>query len=379
MELPRDAPQRRRLVHLQVLRGVAASLVVVNHTFTTLSFVGMPWPRYDSAAVLTGSMGVAAFFVLSGFLMVRQTAGMFGSLSAALVFAWRRAVRVVPLYWIATLALFLAERHWGWFIPHARGQLLLSLSFLPNYLFSPGLLLPVVAQGWTLDYEMAFYALFALCLLLPPRWGPAVLLAVLLAAFGTGVVHWFPVVPGPAAWLNFYTASVLVLFAAGVGIGLAENGIARLPKLALPFSPALLLLLPAVLLFVLPALAERAAAKPTLWCCGVAVVLLCTLAREAPSGRFERALVRLGDASYSTYLFHLWVMSRTVLRLGRYAPMRALAPWVYVAGCLVAANLLGLLLHWSVERPLTRALHRLRLGTVGSRAQRRMAAPDLGG
>lgn len=373
-----SAPKRRRLVHLQILRGVAASLVVVNHTFTTLAFVGQPWPRYDDAARLIGSMGVAAFFVLSGFLMVRQTVGLFGSVGGAMVFAYRRAVRVVPLYWIATLALFVAERRWGWALPHARGQLVLSLSFLPNY-FSGVWLQPVVAQGWTLDYEMAFYALFTVCLLLPRRWGMAVLLAVLLGAFAVGLVHWFPLVATPAAWLNFYTARVFILFVAGIAIGLLETSMERLPRVAFPFSPALLLLVPAVALLVFPALAGGRVGQATVWSCGVVVVLLCTLARARASGWAERGMIVLGDASYSTYLFHLWVMSRTILRLSRYPALHELAPMVDVAGCVAVANLVGLVVHWVIERPITRGLQRVQFGRAGGWVRRRLAAPNLGG
>jgi exopolysaccharide production protein ExoZ len=377
MDLPPAPPQRRRLIHLQILRGVAASLVVVNHTFTTLAFVGLPQPRYDVAANQIGSMGVAAFFVLSGLLMVRQSEGLFGSVAGALVFAWRRLVRVVPLYWIATLALFLAERHWGWPIPHARGQLLLSLSFLPNF-FSPFALQPIVQQGWTLNYEMAFYALFALCLLLPRRWGLALLLIVLLIAFRIGCVHWFPIVESPAVWLNFLTGRVLILFAAGVAIGIAEVHLSRLPRLTLPFSPALLLCLPAAWQLAFPPTAASTPAQDILWLAAAAVVLLCTLGRPSHPGPLTRILILLGDASYSTYLFHLWVMSRAILRIAHSAPQRALSPWVYIAVCLAAANTLGLIVHWLIERPIAAALRRLANFAATTRVRRRLAAPNLG-
>jgi len=362
---------RRRLVHLQILRGVAASLVVVNHTFTTLAYVGMPWPRYDAAAMLIGSMGVAAFFVLSGFLMVRQTVGLFGSAAGAMVFAVRRVGRVVPLYWVATVALFVAERRWGWVVPHARTQLVLSLSFLPDYLSAVSLQ-PIVAQGWTLNYEMAFYALFAVCLLLPRRWGLGLVLGILLGAFWVGMVHWFPEVASPAAWLNFYTGRVLVLFAAGVVIGLLEGRLGRLPRIGWVVSPALLLVVVAGVLFVTPGMGQWG-----VWGCAVVVVLLCTLAGGRASGWVERGLVGLGDASYSTYLFHLWVMSRAILRVAKFGLPRAMSPWVDVVVCLVAANGVGLVVHWLVERPMAWGLRRVRFGAGWVR--RRLAAPNLGG
>jgi peptidoglycan/LPS O-acetylase OafA/YrhL len=358
-------PERGRLVSLQILRGIAASLVVINHTFTTLDFVGMAQPRFGPSANLIGGLGVAAFFVLSGFLMVRQTREQFGSFAAAWTFAYRRVVRVVPLYWVATVALYLAERHWGWLPAHAKTQLALSLSFLPNYL-SAFAMQPIVAQGWTLNYEMAFYALFTVCLLLPRRWGLTALMAVLLTAFGIGCVHYFPQVPSPAAWLNFLTGRVLILFAAGAAIGILEQRLQRLPSLRLPVLPILLLLLvPAGVLLAFPWMAQDSITETLLWCCAVAAVLLCTLVEQGATNWLRRGLSLLGDASYSTYLFHLWVMSRTILRLAKYPALQAFSPWVYVAGCLVVANMLGLIVHFVLERPMTNGLRKIRFGHRG--------------
>ncbi len=52
-----------------------------------------------------------------------------------------------------------------------------------SYLFVPvlrdgGELRPVLGQGWTLEYEMFFYALFAISMLLPRRVGLAGLASV---------------------------------------------------------------------------------------------------------------------------------------------------------------------------------------------------------
>jgi peptidoglycan/LPS O-acetylase OafA/YrhL len=101
-----------------------------------------------------GLMGMALFFVLSGFLIVRFLAeGMkVGD------FAIRRLARVVPLAWLAIIALWLVNP---------------SASLWPNLLFYSNLppirLLPGGLHLWSLSVEVQFYALAAVLCLLPSR------------------------------------------------------------------------------------------------------------------------------------------------------------------------------------------------------------------
>ena len=110
--------------------------------------------------VLFGASGVDLFFVISGFIMYHTNRDRFGRGGAPTDFFVRRLIRIVPLYWLCTLAVVLL--HFGglyankvitWF------SLGSSLLFLPD----PNIVLGV---GWTLNYEMYFYSIFAIWLLL---------------------------------------------------------------------------------------------------------------------------------------------------------------------------------------------------------------------
>jgi exopolysaccharide production protein ExoZ len=342
----------RKLLHLQILRAVAASMVVINHSVGALINGKQLGAAYSMPADLTGNTGVVAFFVLSGLIMTRQSADKFGSARNSFDFMLNRIIRIVPLYWLATIAWLVQLMAWGIYTPHTARQLLLSLSFFPDYLAANGYMQPILRAGWTLDFEMFFYLLFALCLLVPRRFGvPALLVALYgLTLLGARYAH-------PHSVFAFYANSFILLFGAGVVIAATELKIPRLPNINLLVSPAFLLLLVPAFGLGIPGRFHA----PMLWLYirwfGLGVVLLCTFARLDRPGWINRTLILLGDASYSTYLVHQWAISAVMEHgLRRHAGFDPTGRrlWLFVLPCMVAANLLGLLVHFTVERPVTR-------------------------
>jgi exopolysaccharide production protein ExoZ len=113
------------------------------------------------------------FFVISGFVIVHVTKKFHRRTFGPREFFLRRLARIVPLYWIMTSAiLFYLLREYG---SLARVNLT-PLSVVSSYLFIPflqtdGAMLPVHGVGWTLNYEMFFYAWFCLALLFARRTG----------------------------------------------------------------------------------------------------------------------------------------------------------------------------------------------------------------
>jgi exopolysaccharide production protein ExoZ len=85
-----------------VLRAVAASLVVLDHSLNALvDHAALP-ATVHRLSYLVGWLGVAVFFVTSGLIMYLTTHARFGSAAEARRFAGRRIIRVVPMYWLAT-------------------------------------------------------------------------------------------------------------------------------------------------------------------------------------------------------------------------------------------------------------------------------------
>ena len=122
--------------------------------------------------LIVGVAGVDLFFVISGFVMVYASKSLFAQRGAPRIFFLRRLARIVPLYWAVTAAIvgYLLVVHGMAVLMtlHSPGSLVASFLFYP-YPRPDGLAVPVHALGWTLNYEMFFYVLFAVAIVLPRR------------------------------------------------------------------------------------------------------------------------------------------------------------------------------------------------------------------
>jgi peptidoglycan/LPS O-acetylase OafA/YrhL len=110
--LARVGAAREQLDTVQALRAIAA-----------LCVVGMHIP-----AIERGAFGVDLFFVISGFIVCHVAAADPGQ------FLLKRIIRVVPLYWLCTIALFglaLAAPQLMGATRGDLGELLKSLFFVP--------------------------------------------------------------------------------------------------------------------------------------------------------------------------------------------------------------------------------------------------------
>ncbi len=156
--------RRPTYLGLQVLRVMAAVLVLITHSGFYVS------ERLDHSFKYweTGAAGVDLFFVISGFVMVYSSVKLIGDRRGWLVFSQRRIIRIVPMYWLATTVKLVVMVLAGEFVLHARFSLLdtsMSYLFLPTR-NSDGNLFPLLGVGWTLNFEMLFYLLFAVALFL---------------------------------------------------------------------------------------------------------------------------------------------------------------------------------------------------------------------
>ncbi|TGD96008.1 acyltransferase [Methylobacterium nonmethylotrophicum] len=333
---------------MQALRALAALMVAAGHAqFEAANLAARAGLAFAPATWLPWPAGVDVFFVISGFIIVHAAAPLHGRPGARRVFLAHRIARVVPLYWLATsLYLALAWLRPGLLGGTAEGPATLAAS----YLFWPtargdGAVQPLYSLGWTLNYEMAFYVLFALALPWDRRRAAAGVIALLAGLALAGRL--LPPLPVPLA---FWSDPIVLEFACGVALGLArQEGL----RLAGPVRLAL-----AVAGLVLLSLAGDAPTLPRCLAWGGPAALLVAAAALGPAGTGGgawRPAVMLGDASYALYLVHPFVVRgvRMIIEAGGLAGRVGLWPLTVLMLALACAA--ALLVHRSVERPLTRA------------------------
>ena len=348
------------LVAIQVLRAVAALAIAAIHLepdLTTRTGIAGPGRRFPWEA------GVDVFFVISGFVMVYASGALFGRDGGTRAFLTRRIARVAPLYWLTTSVVLL--------ILAVRPDLMRSTVATPglvvaSYAFIPaarpdGLVQPVYTLGWTLNYEMFFYAIFALAIVLRRHQAVAAVSVALAAFVATGLAA--GPLPQP---LGFWSDPILLEFVIGMWLGLA-----RAEGIAFAVAPRLVLAALGLGLFVLvggDAVRTTGLHQAVLF--GLPAACLVAACGLGPGrGRDEheplpaRIGAGLGDASYAIYLLHPFAI-RGVVRVGEatgYSP--AAWPTTFTAVALGVTIAVGLATFRIVERPLTRLARRaLRAG-----------------
>jgi len=244
--------------------------------------------------------GVDIFFVISGFIMMVTSRN-----TSPAEFAVRRIFRIVPLYWLLTAALALLALLEPQFL---RTTWLNTGAFVKSLLFIPytnpaqqGALMPLLVPGWTLNYEMFFYAVFALTLFLPVgsrllACGAtfAMLVASGLLLSDSDRIH---------TVIGFYTAPRIFEFWLGMAIGhLYLRGALRLHP---GFSLALLVVGFACLLSGRHPLGNSILA----YLLPAGSIVLGAVSLDA-AGRTPnwKLPALLGDASYSVYLSHIFTL-----------------------------------------------------------------------
>ncbi|SEN44873.1 Peptidoglycan/LPS O-acetylase OafA/YrhL, contains acyltransferase and SGNH-hydrolase domains [Pseudomonas sp. ok272] len=273
-----------RLDSVQFLRAIAATAVVIFHI-----------PLFRN-----GSWGVDIFFVISGFIMALVTA------KSGRHFFAKRVIRVVPLYWLGTVGVFCVALLLPNLLDNTTADLtglIKSLLFIP---YQKGeYVQPLLFLGWTLNFEMFFYLLFALAMAISHRHRLLICSAVIMTLVVVGqVVTFEAVIPA------FYTSQILAEFVLGMGC-YAVYSRTRAWRAADP-SRGIRTFLVVIGIACLATMPFSAGLEPLLGRAGVwgipAMLGFLAIVHGLSGVTLPRGVVLIGDASYSLYLFHPYVM-----------------------------------------------------------------------
>ena len=273
--------------------------------------------------------GIYIFFALSGYLLSR------GFLAAYTLgtprppigrYARNRVLRIVPAFWVVT-AVYLTWDH-AW---HAGGLggLLANFGFAQNYHYTQAAVIP---QAWTLDIEVAFYALIpivaviALALRRPERGSPSRRLSLVLALaallYAGSVVLKDHV--GQPAGNTYNLAQYLFAFLPGVALAAVEPFAApwfRDRPGAPRWAWSALAAAAGLLIANLYAPAGSHGLHLVLVSLGCGALLTAPLTLQWSTGGCWRLLENrpirwVGERSYGIYLIHLGVMGHLLQRIG---------------------------------------------------------------
>lgn len=331
--------KNNQLSNIQYLRGLAALMVVVSHSMTHFDLT------QDLILRKLGTFGVDIFFVISGFIMVYSTSAK--SISP-LTFIKRRVERVAPLYWIFTTLLISMVL----ISPETFSTVKLEVwNVVSSYLFIPsestsstfsGSFKPVLYVGWTLNYEMFFYLIFAFSLFLPAQ---RQLLCIFMIMSGLVSIGIFT---NSSGFFEFYSDPILLEFCVGVFLGKAYlSGKIKVSNKAL-FPLAF-----AVFFFFL--MCEFGWHRILYSGIPASIVVFSALSLPNFTGRLNSALCLIGDASYSIYLSHFFTIGTlSALRggLGYYANTSFSNAVLFISINVIASALVGIIIYLFLEKKI---------------------------
>ena len=352
-----------RLLSLQALRAVAATLIVFLHAEEVVRLYAEAHGKaFSPPKILPLGVGVDLFFVISGFVIVFASRKLFASAGGWREFMRRRLIRIVPLYWSAlTLRLIVLAAGAAIGAKSFPDSLAIVTSYLfipyDSLGFGPDFPFPLLDLGWTLNFEMFFYVLFACFIALPRERAVALVVAclvvsVVLASIFRPETVAFRFWLRPITWEFAFGALIAIAFMRGA-----------------VFSPAtrILMISAALLVWLVPVswLGDTSAPGhygwPRLCIWGSGAILIVAASVLGPisfRSAWSQAIARLGDSSYALYLLHPFVFILFKMILAKITVPQALY-WPLTLSAAALAIVAAVLFHDRIENPVVLQLRRI--------------------
>jgi peptidoglycan/LPS O-acetylase OafA/YrhL len=342
----------RRIANIERLRGLAALGVVLCHALGQFYGVTRYSPGPERLLGWAGQVGVAVFFVVSGFCirlpMARALAGDPGARLDVRRYLDRRARRILPPYWIA-IAVSIAV---GLISPiglldGGHGLLNVGLHLVGLHTLWPASFTSINGVFWTIGLEIQFYLVYLLLANRPatPAKGLA-LVVVAVAAYGVASLTFHD----PGGWRQVGQEFVLTtLWQWYIGAVLADLYVRHAP--AFTAAPAGLTWAARIAAFA--ALFALGLGDPvvaqvhlTYWALPFAALAAVAAALMGRQPVRKGPLDALGQASYSLYLLHPAVLGLVVLA----AKAGGWPAWLSAGAAILGAIAAALLSYRFVER-----------------------------
>ncbi|WP_225205876.1 acyltransferase family protein [Novosphingobium huizhouense] len=305
---------------VDVLRGLAVLMVIVVHHGQKYTAIGNAY-----YLIAFGQFGVQLFFVASAFTLCHSATSRGCEPNAYRNFLVRRFFRIAPLYYLAIPMYFVLYRyvkHQGYEI-YTPLNIALNVTFLQS--FREEAMNGIVPGGWSIGVEVLFYLIFPVLFALVSGWVDMrrwkVVCGLPLVFTAISLLVWVGI-PVDREMMYYSLFNQLPAFLTGMVLYFAaRDGWQPSPRRdsvgAAAFAMVALVLLlgshfnwmPRVCLALMPMAAAAC------------FVFVFNLARLHASARPAQIVAKIGQVSYSIYIFHFifaWpITQRLVAMAGR--------------------------------------------------------------
>lgn len=325
--------------NLQILRAIAALLVVFFHC--------------DFLDIKIGQFGVDIFFVISGFII------SFVLNKNQDYFLIKRFIRVMPMYYLFTITLVFIWLIYpdGFKNVYISGEAIIkSLCFIPYYIGDSG---PILSLGWTLNFEIFFYIVVGVSVIILKRPSRALLSATIII-MAIGLI--FAATDSANLFIRFYGNQVALEFTFGILIFyLIKKWQAALHTRTALWITGIMALIAFILLCYFDSNKMYTYRILVFGVPAFFVVLFFILSENRfHAGNFlHKYLYQVGNASYVVYLCHPFVIYFIIRLIKPHLRTSLFFSVVELILMLSSVILMSNLVHKKIELPIVKLLERI--------------------
>lgn len=328
--------------NIQLLRGIAAIMVILHHSVQTSNNYGYQ-TRFTSFFENWGASGVDIFFVISGFIMVyidnkRQ--------STPISFFIQRFTRISPSYYFLTFLIAMTTA----LIPNAVNSIdnsfsniLYSITYTSIFINQQN---PLVYVGWTIEYEMLFYILFSLSIILSKSSNLKVLFTSIFIIL--------------LIWLGIN--NIALNFISGMVIGLIHQNV-KIHNIFMRKEGAMMFILMigialhiSSLLVNFPDGTRSTDNRVYYFSLSSAIIILSSLYIRPIQNSIA---IKIGDASYSIYLIQVLSIPATYKALDSLSVQHFLSSDLIILISTSVSILCGMIFYYIFEKPSIKIIRNL--------------------
>ena len=346
---------KNQIYSIQLLRAIAVSLVVYAHSIDLAQYLQLNNFQASYKYLQNfGAIGVDIFFIISGFIMVYVTTQI-DSFPKIKIFFTKRLIRLFALYIPITVLLI--------FYKHPDSTIILkSLLLLPIFDSGNHFIMPSINVAWSLSYELFFYILFTISLIISKKYHNLITIIILLVLVLLGLL-----IHSDEVHFVFITNPILVEFVLGILIGIIYTS-----KIKIHLAIILLMLLTAIIKIIMlinngyANISEAnfvldgsgSLLRVYLW--GIPSFLLVTSILFLSQYQYtlsafvfafvKKTCMLIGDASYSIYLIHTLFFSAIIYFHQFFSKIQNGDLLIFIF--LFSAIIAGCLVYIFIENPL---------------------------